>query len=280
MSSDDPLSIRFYRDFLEYAPTKIERVYGDVSDEVLKRFLDPEIRRWVERALEVTTTPTLPITDKSLTRASWELLREEQETEKRALLECLYEYAQLEWFYRPTSPHQPPQERMPGTDGTDSRSAGGIVQRVLTSPQAWIVVAGVLGFLFDGMRGLIIGLVGGLAVTLVVGVLVRLISGGSVPRRVRRSLVTNVMAKHGEAVKAAFPNLSGDRLFNAMESEIEKTVETAITLSPSHGAAFAENVMRAALRERLNAEDDPDRRRMLKALEDQLLREWYGDSRG
>jgi hypothetical protein len=151
---------------------------------------------------------------------------------------------------------------------------------MLSSPIAWIAVAAVLGLIVGGFRGLVLGAAGGLALTLVVGLAARLVSGGSVPRRVRRDLVTNVLAEDPEAVRMAFPDLSGEALFKALEEEVEQIIRTAISVSPSHKDIFSEGVVRAALRRRFLEEVDPDRQRMLRVLGERLLRDWYGSTVG
>jgi len=151
---------------------------------------------------------------------------------------------------------------------------------MLSNPKAWIAVAAVLGLIIGGLRGLVLGAVGGLVLTMVMGLAARAVSGGSVPRRVRRDLVTNVLAEDSEAVRMAFPDASGEALFKALEEEVEKIIRTAISVSPSHRAIFSEGVVREALRRRFLEELDPGRQRMLRVLGERLLRDWYGSAVG
>ena len=151
---------------------------------------------------------------------------------------------------------------------------------MLSSPKAWIAAAAVVGLLVGGGRGLVLGAAAGLVLTLVLGLAVRAVSGGSVPRRVRRDLATNVLAEDPESVRRAFPGVSGEALVRALEEEIEQIARTAITVSPSHRDIFAEGVMRAALRRRLVEEADPARQEMLRVLGERLLRDWYGTAMG
>jgi hypothetical protein len=151
---------------------------------------------------------------------------------------------------------------------------------MLSRPRVWIGVAAALGLIVGGWPGLVLGGTGGLVLTLVVGLTVRAISGGSVPRHVRRDLVTNVLAEDPEAVRMAFPGVSGEALFKALEEEVEQIIRGAVSISPSHQAVFAENVVRAALQRRFLEEVDPGRQRMLRVLGERLLRDWYGSASG
>lgn len=107
------------------------------------------------------------------------------------------------------------------------------------------------------------------------GRLIDAMTGRAVPREVRRDLVNNVIAEHPDVVRAAFPDCSGDALFKAINAELVEIIKTAGSVSPSHQAIFAENVMRVALRKRLLSEPDPRRQEMLRVLGERLLRDWY-----
>lgn len=101
------------------------------------------------------------------------------------------------------------------------------------------------------------------------------VTGRSIPKRVRRDLVLNVIADHPDTIKAAFPGRYERDLVKALEAELVEIVKEAASASPSHRTIFAENVMRVALRQRFQTETDPDRREMLTALGNRLLRDWY-----
>lgn len=105
--------------------------------------------------------------------------------------------------------------------------------RILTSPIGWIGVAAIVGLMIGSAGGMIVGAVVGIGATMVVGVVVRAASGGSLPRSVRRSVVTNMLAADPSTATAAFPALSGDALFGALEKEVERIVRRAIAISPS-----------------------------------------------
>lgn len=148
--------------------------------------------------------------------------------------------------------------------------------KMLTDPKVWVVIVGVVGWILIGIPGMVLGLILGFFATLGIGLVVRAISGGSVPKGVRRDLVSTLLVEDSQAVKAAFPNLSGNELFRAIESEVEEVINAAVRISPTHNTIFSEGVIRAALQEKIFEEQDPARQRMLKSLQRRLLAQWYG----
>ena len=147
---------------------------------------------------------------------------------------------------------------------------------LLTSPKGWIAIGTVIGLVVGGLPGMAVGFVGSLLLTLLVGLMVNAVSGGAVPKKVRRQLVAAVVNENPAAVRAAFPEVGEAGLSRALENEVEETIKTAVTISPSHEAIFAENVIRAALRQRMLEEPDPARQEILRILGERLLRDWYG----
>ena len=154
------------------------------------------------------------------------------------------------------------------------------MMKLFASPKAWIAIAALVGLIYRGVPGVLIGAVLGFIVTIVFGLLVNAFSGGAVPRGVRRALVTNVLADDPETVRRAFPGLEGNDLFRAIEDEVERIIRKAVTLSPSHQAIYSQVVVLSAAVLVAEEKPDPAYQALIRTIAARLRQDWYSGVHG
>ena len=123
----------------------------------------------------------------------------------------------------------------------------GFVTRYVTGPLVPFIIIGIFGLigLFIGrFYGLLIGVVGGYILVVFFGWIANRVSGGLLPRKVRRTTAINFLKLYSDVSKSTFPNLEEVGLIKEIEFQIERIYQTAVklspTMSPSGGWSLAE----------------------------------------
>lgn len=145
----------------------------------------------------------------------------------------------------------------------------------LAGPKALIVAAALIGLIGWGGKGLIIGGVTGLVASVLVGVIVRRISGGMMPRKVRKELVEGVAIRHPEVVEAAYPDIPKTEWYDALEDDAEAIAQKAVELAPSHEMVWSEGNIIRAIQELTAEQETEEARALYECMGKEIVRTWY-----
>jgi hypothetical protein len=150
-----------------------------------------------------------------------------------------------------------------------------MIARLIASPWALIILSGVVGFLLWGGLGLVLGLVGGLLITLLIGGVIRIVQGGSIPRRARRELITNILALHHDVVEEAYPDLRGEEITKELADVVEQVMTRAVSIAPTHGAVWSEPVVGSAVIELMHEAESDAKRELFRTVLIRMHADWY-----
>ena len=144
-------------------------------------------------------------------------------------------------------------------------------------PKALIVFVTIIGAVIWKVPGAVGGFVIGLTLALTIGRAVRRFRRSFMPRKVRRSLATNLLSNYPDEVRAAFPSLENEELQAALEDAVENVVRKATVTAPSHGVIWNEGVILNAALELASEQTDQSMFRFYLRVERQIARDWYGE---
>jgi hypothetical protein len=144
-------------------------------------------------------------------------------------------------------------------------------------PYILIGIVALIGLLAGGFAGLVAGGVIGFVLTLAIGTIVNWSRGGSLPRKVRRALVVNLLTNHPQVVEAALPNSHGDLLYQELERAVERVVQRAIVLSPTPDDRVTHSVpmLMAAVASLSQEERNPSMITLYQCIGARLVLDWY-----
>ena len=143
-------------------------------------------------------------------------------------------------------------------------------------PKTLILVVTIVGFFIWGLPGAVGGFVVGFGLALAFGQIVRKSQGGLMPRNVRHSLVTNVLADHGKVVGEAFPDLHGLDLFRAVEAAFEEVARKSAATTFPNEAAWNDRAILGAALDLVGQQQDEALISFYHCVYRQLARDWYG----
>ena len=146
------------------------------------------------------------------------------------------------------------------------------------APFALIAISAIIGFVLGGLGGAAVGALVGFVLSFVIAGIIRLVQGGGLPRKVRRSLVVNLIANHRNTVVAALPGVEGDRLYKALEAVIEDIVRHAVRHAPTPGEVRTETAVTLGLKDMADEALTEQMRALYRALLEQIRMDWYAVS--
>jgi hypothetical protein len=94
-------------------------------------------------------------------------------------------------------------------------------------PYVVIGIAAVIGLFGWGVSGLILGAFAGYVLNMVLGLVFGLLSGGLLPRKVRRDTASTFIASHADEARRAFREASQLELQRLVEQRIERIFKRA-----------------------------------------------------
>jgi hypothetical protein len=115
----------------------------------------------------------------------------------------------------------------------------------------------------------------GIILTVLIGAIVRSVQGGTLPRKVRRGLIVNLIAKYPDVVGAAFPGLEGDALFKRLETVIEGIGNRSVQHAPSNSVVWTESVVTTAIAELLQEAPTHQMKDLYRVILEQIRTDWY-----
>ena len=144
-------------------------------------------------------------------------------------------------------------------------------------PILYIALLAILGLFVWGFKGLILGAVVGYVSSILFGRILILLSGGILPRKVRRDTAMNFIASHPDLVRATFPEIDETRLLRAIERVVDSIFRRAAMDNKSINQNFA--FTRAAIRDAtcslVDEEPNPKMTELLLSLLDLIERDMY-----
>lgn len=90
------------------------------------------------------------------------------------------------------------------------------------APWITILIGGLIGFIWNGLLGALVGLACGYVLSLLLGGLIFAIGGGLVPRKAKQETARHFLESFREHAQAAFPGLDQPAQLRAIEDAIEK----------------------------------------------------------
>lgn len=144
-------------------------------------------------------------------------------------------------------------------------------------PYLVIGVAALIGLFGWGITGLVIGGIGAFVFNMIFGWVLRLISGGLLPRRMRREVAVNFIASDAQLVEAACPGLTGAQRLKYVETAIERIFRRAIVDNPSMNleAGWTHEAVEAATMALVDQESRPEMKAFLIALWRRIEQDMY-----
>lgn len=144
-------------------------------------------------------------------------------------------------------------------------------------PYLVIVVAGLVGLFGWGLKGGVLGAVGAWILSLILGGVVGLLSGGLLPRKVRREAASGFISSYGDLARGVFPNALEPALQKSVEHWIERIFRRAARDSESMDleAALERAAIQAAAAALIAEEPRPQMKSFLTALEEHIEKEMY-----
>jgi hypothetical protein len=143
------------------------------------------------------------------------------------------------------------------------------------APWLLVIIAALIGAMWNGAVGLLLGATAGVLISILVGAFVRKAQGGVLPRKVRRELIVNLQRNFPDTVGEAFPGLEGDALFAAMADAIEQVGRRAVTFAPSNSDIWTAPVIGQTLNTVIEEEKVPEMQAFYLAMAQQIARDWY-----
>jgi len=143
------------------------------------------------------------------------------------------------------------------------------------APWILIGVLGLVGLVLRGFVGLLLGLVAGVVFALLIGTVYNTIQGGGVPRRVRRTLAVNLIAKHSDVIARALPGLQGQALIDRLEELIEQIGSHAARHAPLPQHLWTETAVTLGLADMIALAPNDDLRDLYRCMLERIRQEWY-----
>ena len=144
-------------------------------------------------------------------------------------------------------------------------------------PYLLIALLAIIGLFLWGLKGLVIGGVVGHIFSLLFGLILKLLSGGLLPRKVRRETARNFMALHPDLVRAAYPHLDESQSLRAVERAADSIFRKAVEENKSMNieAAWTREAIQDATASLIDQETRPEMGQLLRSLLELIERDMY-----
>ena len=145
------------------------------------------------------------------------------------------------------------------------------------APYIVILACAIIGLFLWGVKGLILGAILGYVLTVLFGLSLMGISGGILPRPVRRDTARSFLRSHPEIVEELFPDARPSERQKLLEQEIERIIRTGIKLSPALDpkGGYRSGDVQIAVDTLVEQEVDSLKKKLLVALGEHIQKEWY-----
>lgn len=101
------------------------------------------------------------------------------------------------------------------------------------APYIIIGIFAIIGLLIWGIKGLLIGGTLGYIITVLSGLALIGISGGFLPRKIRKAIAIKFIQNYSDIVEEVYPNIGDAERQKKIEKEIEQVIKTSVELSPA-----------------------------------------------
>ena len=146
-------------------------------------------------------------------------------------------------------------------------------------PHLVIGILALVGLFGWGLKGLILGAIAGFVFNLLFGSLLTMLSGGLLPRKLRKQTASRFIILYPELAQNVIPNTSERSLQKSVERSIEAIFKRSGTDNRSLDlvAALDITAIRAAAAALISEEQRPEMKKFLDSLEQHIEREMYPD---
>lgn len=144
-------------------------------------------------------------------------------------------------------------------------------------PYALIFISALIGLFGWGFKGLIIGAVGAHLAAIIFGVVLTSLSGGLLPRKVRKKAASDFVARHEDLIRAAFPKTPQGEYQRTIEKAIERIFERAMADNKSADllASMTLGAIQSATASIISEEQGHEMKTLLSALGEHIERDMY-----
>ena len=145
-------------------------------------------------------------------------------------------------------------------------------------PYVVIGIVTLVGLVGWGFQGAIIAFALAWVGSLIVGQVAVWVTGGALPRQVRKDAARTFLETHPKIADATFPSLTQDQKQKMIEAEIDRICQTSMACSPASVTGLEKDRVLNTAYELCQNETDPVRAALISSIAEHLGRTWYQPS--
>jgi len=142
-------------------------------------------------------------------------------------------------------------------------------------PHFTIAALALVGLIWKGVWGFVIGLVGGYVAVVIFGLVLTAASGGLLPKKVRKETARNFCTENADQLLELIPPGHEGKEAEFIERLLERIFHKAAIIGPSTSSGMSFGEVDAAVQIIKEEVDDPRERETIDVLWDFVQREWY-----